>query len=277
VAGGFAPFPLVEKTNMTTVAPQPGTVSKVPQVTLLFWVLKIFATTLGEIGGDALSMGGSSEDHSSTGLGYLMSTAILATPFAVAVLVQIIAKKFHPVIYWVTIVAATLLGTTLADFADRSLHIGYPGGTAVLVALLAGSLTAWYLTLGSISVSTVSTPKVEIFYWVTIMFSQTLGTALGDWTSDSLDFGYGFSALVFGGLLAAVAGAYCWTRVSRTMLFWTAFVLTRPLGAVVGDLLDKPHDEGGLALHRYAASGVLVVLMVLGIALFRQKPATSEH
>ncbi|CAN5716621.1 membrane protein [soil metagenome] len=243
--------------------------SKVPEVTLLFWILKILATTLGETGGDAVSM--------SMDLGYLVGTVIFAAVFAVAVLVQILAKKFHPVIYWTTIVATTTVGTTLADFADRSLGIGYPGGVAILVALLAGSLAAWRFTLGTISVESVRTPKAEIFYWVTIMFSQTLGTALGDWTADSLEFGYAASALIFGGLLAVVAAVYFWTRVSRTALFWAAFVLTRPLGAVVGDLLDKPHDAGGLALSRYAASGVLVVLMALGIALFRQEPAGKAH
>jgi uncharacterized membrane-anchored protein len=243
--------------------------SKVPQVTLLFWVLKILATTLGETGGDAVSM--------SMDLGYLVGTAIFAAVFAVAVLVQILARKFHPVIYWTTIVATTTVGTTLADFADRSLGIGYPGGTAILAVLLAGSLAAWHFTLGTISVESVRTAKAEVFYWVTIMFSQTLGTALGDWTADSMGLGYGGGALVFGGLLAVVAAAYFWTRVSHTLLFWAAFVLTRPLGAVVGDLLDKPHAEGGLGLSRYVASGVLVALMVLGIALFRHKPAGRAH
>jgi uncharacterized membrane-anchored protein len=254
---------------MTTETTTQNLVAKVPQVTLLFWALKIVATTLGETGGDAVSM--------SMNLGYLVGTAIFAAIFAAAVLVQILAKKFHPVIYWTTIVATTTVGTTLADFADRSLGIGYPGGVAILVVLLAGSLTAWYLTLGSISIKTVSTPKVEVFYWVTIMFSQTLGTALGDWTADSLDLGYGYSALIFGGLLAVIAALYFWTRSNRTALFWAAFVLTRPLGAVLGDLLDKPHDQGGLALSRYVASGVLVAFMALGIALFQHEPATMAH
>lgn len=246
-------------------------VTKVPAITLVFWILKIFATTLGEIGGDSLSMGGDAEDASSTGLGYLASTAILAAPFVVAVLVQILAKKFHPVIYWITIVATTLLGTTFADFSTRSLGIGYPGGTAILVVLLLASLGAWRMTQGSVSVTTVSTPRVEVFYWVTIMFSQTLGTALGDWASDSLDLGYAGASLIFGGLLAVIAAAYFWTSISHAALFWSAFVLTRPLGAVVGDLLDKPHAEGGLALSRYAASGVLVVLIAMGIFLFKHR------
>jgi len=243
--------------------------AKVPEVTLLFWVLKILATTLGETGGDSVSM--------SLGLGYLVGTAIFAAIFAVAVLVQILAKRFHPFIYWATIVATTTVGTTLADFATRSLGIGYTGGASILAALLVASLAAWYFTLGSVSVETVRSPKAEVFYWITIMFSQTLGTALGDWTSDSMGLGYAGSAMVFGGLLLLIAGAYFFTRAPRPALFWAAFVLTRPLGAVVGDLLDKPHDEGGMALSRYTASAVLVILMVLGIALFRQKPAGTAH
>ena len=251
--------------------------SKVPQVTLIFWILKILATTLGETGGDALSMGNTGGADTAEGAGYLLGTGIFAAVFAVAVLVQILARKFHPVIYWTTIIASTTVGTTLADFADRSLGIGYPGGTAILLTLLVCSLAAWRWTLGTISVESVRAPKAEVFYWVTIMFSQTLGTALGDWTADSVGLGYGGSALIFGGLLAVIAAAYYWTRVSRTVLFWSAFVLTRPLGAVVGDLLDKPHDAGGLALSRFVASGVLVALMAIGIAAFRQKPAGTAH
>ncbi|HMN40532.1 MAG TPA: hypothetical protein PKE29_06765 [Phycisphaerales bacterium] len=244
-------------------------VAKVPQVTLGFWILKILATTLGETGGDSVSM--------SMGLGYLAGTAIFAVLFAGVVVAQILASKFHPVLYWTTIVATTTVGTTLADFATREMGIGYPGGTAILVALLGGSLAAWYLTLGSISVESVRAPRTEVFYWVTIMFSQTLGTALGDWTADSLGFGYAGGAGVFGGLLAIVAGAYYFTRVSRTLLFWAAFVLTRPLGAVVGDLLDKPLAAGGLAMSRYAASGVLIVLIAICILVFPHKPARGAH
>lgn len=243
------------------------TASKVPELTLLFWVLKILATTLGETGGDALSM--------SLGLGYLLSTGIFAAVFFAAVTAQIAARKFHPLLYWTTIIATTTVGTTLADFADRSLGIGYPGGTALLLALLAGSLLAWYLTLGSVAVASVSSPRSELFYWVTIMFSQTLGTALGDWSADTMGLGYGGGSLVFGVLLAAIAAAYWLTPISRTLLFWAAFILTRPLGAVVGDLLDKPLAEGGLGLSRYWASATLLLLIAAGIFLFAQRPAQS--
>lgn len=243
--------------------------SKVPEVTLAFWVIKILATTLGETGGDAVSM--------SMNLGYLVGTAIFALIFVAAVAVQISAKKFHPVTYWVTILASTTVGTTMADFADRSLGIGYPGGTAILLALLLASLFTWHRTMGSIAIGTVNSAKTEIFYWVTIMFSQTLGTALGDWTADSAGMGYLGSAAIFCALLAAVTLAYFFTKVSRTTLFWAAFVLTRPLGAVVGDFLDKPTDHGGLALSRYAASAILLVLIGLLIAVFKQKPAKVAH
>ena len=243
--------------------------SKVPAVTMVFWIIKILATTLGETGGDAVSM--------SMNLGYLLSTAIFAVLFAAAVVVQIRARRFHPVLYWTTIIATTTVGTTMADFADRSLGIGYAGGTAILIALLIGSLFAWHRALGSISVDTVSSPKAEIFYWVTIMFSQTLGTALGDWTSDSAGLGYLGSAGLFGALLALVAAAYYWTRISRTSLFWSAFILTRPLGAVVGDFLDKPHNAGGLALSRYSATAVLLACIAGCIFTFEHKAATKPH
>ena len=243
--------------------------SKVPEVTLVFWIIKILATTLGETGGDAVSM--------SMNLGYLVGTAIFAVLFIGAVIVQISAKKFHPVLYWITIIATTTVGTTMADFADRSLGIGYAGGTTLLFTLLMASLFVWYRTLGSVAVATVSAPKAEMFYWVTIMFSQTLGTALGDWTADTAGIGYGGGAIVFGTLLAVVAAAYFWTRISRTVLFWAAFILTRPLGAVVGDLLDKPISQGGLALSRYSASAALVVLIVACIFIFPHRPATRGH
>ncbi len=262
---------------MTEDAAKQGAISKVPQVTLIFWVLKVFATTLGETAGDALSMGESGGADASEGTGYLLGTAIFGAIFAVAVAIQIRVRKFHPVIYWITIIATTTVGTTLADYFTRDKGLGYPLGTALLATLLAVSLAVWRLTLGTVSVDSIRTHKAEAFYWITIMFSQTLGTALGDWTSHSMDLGYGFSAAVFGGLLLVIAAIYRWTKVSRTALFWAAFVLTRPLGAVVGDLLDKPHDEGGLALSRYVASGVLVGLMALGIAFFRQKPAGKSH
>jgi uncharacterized membrane-anchored protein len=243
--------------------------SKVPEVTLIFWIVKILATTLGETGGDTLSM--------SMKLGYLESTGIFAAIFIAAVIVQILAKKFHPVIYWTTIIATTTVGTTLADFADRSLGIGYAGGTAILFGLLITSLMLWYRTLGSVAVDTVSSPKSEMFYWVTIMFSQTLGTALGDWTADTAGLGYEGGAVVFGAMLAVIAFAYYRTKISHTVLFWAAFILTRPLGAVVGDFLDKPVIKGGLALSRYSASATLVLLIVLCIIIFSHKPARNAH
>ena len=243
--------------------------SKVPQITLLFWIIKIAATTLGETGGDAVSM--------SMNLGYLIGTAIFAAVFAVAVLAQIKARKFQPLLYWTTIIATTTVGTTLADFADRTLGIGYAGGTTLLATLLLASFAIWYRTMGSVSVSTVSTPKAEVFYWVTIMFSQTLGTALGDWTAGTTGLGYTGGALVFGGLLALLVLAYYRTSVSRTALFWAAFVLTRPLGAVVGDLLDKPLASGGLALSRYSATAALLAFIVGCIVLFPQRASSKAH
>ncbi len=243
--------------------------AKVPEVTLGFWLIKIAATTLGETGGDAVSM--------SMNLGYLVGTAIFAAIFLAAVVAQVKAKDFHPFLYWTTIIATTPVGTTLADFADRSLGIGYAGGSSLLLALLLGSLFVWHRTLGSVSVSTVSSPKAEAFYWLTIMFSQTLGTALGDWTADTAGLGYTGAAVVFGGLLALVVAAYYWTSVSRTLLFWAAFILTRPLGAVVGDFLDKPVSAGGLALSRYSASAALLTFIVVAILLFRQRAARTAH
>ncbi|MGE7139223.1 hypothetical protein ACQKIE_16470 [Luteibacter sp. NPDC031894] len=240
-------------------------VSKVPEVTLAFWIVKILATTLGETGGDAVSM--------SMQLGYLLSTGIFALVFAVAVTMQIRAARFRPLLYWTTIIATTTVGTTLADFADRSIGIGYAGGSSILLVLLLASLFTWYRVLGTVAVDSVRSPDSEVFYWITIMFSQTLGTALGDWTADSMGLGYLGGAAVFAGLLALIAIAYLWTRMSRTLLFWAAFVLTRPLGAVVGDLLDKPLDHGGLAFSRYTASAVLVVLILACILIFPQGPA----
>ena len=239
--------------------------SKVPEVTLLFWLIKIAATTLGETGGDAVSM--------SMNLGYLVGTAIFAVVFVIAVAVQIRWKGFHPFIYWTAIIATTTVGTTMADFADRSLGIGYLGGSLLLFSLLIASLATWYWVMGSVSIRTVISPKVEIFYWVTIMFSQTLGTALGDWTADTAGLGYTGGAMVFCGLLAVVAGGYYWTRISRTALFWAAFVLTRPLGAVVGDFLDKPISAGGLDLSRYSATLALLAFMIACIIVFPQRAA----
>ncbi len=243
--------------------------TKVPEITLIFWIIKIAATTLGETGGDAVSM--------SMNLGYLVGTAIFAVVFLVAVLAQIKAKTFRPFLYWTTIIATTTVGTTLADFADRSLGIGYAGGSTLLLALLLGSLFVWHRTLGSVSVSSISSPKAEMFYWVTIMFSQTLGTALGDWTAGTAGLGYTGAALVFSAMLALVVAAYFWSRVSHTLLFWAAFILTRPLGAVVGDFLDKPLDAGGLALSRYWASAALFAFMLVSILLFKQRAAKTVH
>jgi len=243
--------------------------SKVPEVTLVFWIIKIAATTLGETGGDAVSM--------SMNLGYLTATAIFAVIFLVAVIAQISAIRFHPSLYWATIIATTTVGTTLADFADRSLGIGYAGGASLLFVLLMASLAIWYLALGSVSIESVSSPRAEMHYWLTIMFSQTLGTALGDWTADTAGLGYGGGAIVFSALLAIVAAAYLWTRTSRTLLFWAAFILTRPLGAVLGDFLDKPVEAGGLALSRYAASAVLLAAIAACIVIFPQRAATRSH
>jgi uncharacterized membrane-anchored protein len=245
------------------------TLSKVPEVTLVFWIIKIAATTLGETGGDALSM--------SMNFGYLLSTGIFGAIFLIAVVAQIRAQQFHPLLYWTTIIATTTVGTTLADFADRSLGIGYAGGTSLLLALLLASLFIWHLVLGSVSVNTIASPRTEMFYWVTIMFSQTLGTALGDWTADSAGLGYGGSALVFSALLLIVCGFYFWTEISYTFLFWAAFILTRPLGAVVGDFLDKPLESGGLALSRYTASGVLFAFILICILTFSQKASKLSH
>jgi uncharacterized membrane-anchored protein len=243
--------------------------AKVPAVTLLFWVLKILATTLGETAGDTLSM--------TLNLGYLAATAVFAAVFAAAVAAQIAARRFHPWVYWATIIATTTVGTTLADFATRSLGIGYAGGSALLLVLLLASLAVWYRALGTVAVESVSTPAAEMYYWVTIMFSQTLGTALGDWTADSAGLGYGGAAIIFGSLLALIAAAYYWSALSRTALVWAAFVLTRPLGAVLGDLLDKPVEKGGFAFSRPLASALLLGAMVLCLVLFPQRPAARAH
>ena len=243
--------------------------SKVPEVTLPFWIIKILATTLGETGGDAVSM--------SMNLGYLVGTAIFALLFVIAVWAQVSAKQFHPPLYWIAIVATTTVGTTLADFADRSLGIGYAGGTISLFLLLMASLLVWYRSMGTIAMSSISSHKAEMFYWITIMFSQTLGTALGDWTADTAGLGYGGGAIVFSVLLALVAALYFFTKISHTVLFWAAFILTRPLGAVVGDFLDKPLDKGGLAMSRYTASAVLLVLIAALVLLLRQRAAKRAH
>ena len=253
-------------------------VAKVPQVTVVFWIIKILATTLGETGGDAVTMSwlGETTDEGK-GTGYLIGTAIFGVLFVAAVLVQIKAKKFHPFLYWFTIVATTTVGTTLADYCTRSLGIGYTGGSTILLVLVIASLLIWRWLTGSISIETVSTPKVEIFYWVTIMFSQTLGTALGDWVADTNDMGFLGATAIFGGLLVVIALLYYFTSISHVILFWVAFILTRPLGAVVGDFLDKPHAEGGLALSRYTASLTLLVVIIVLILVFPQKPASKAH
>jgi uncharacterized membrane-anchored protein len=241
--------------------------SKVPEVTLVFWIIKIAATTLGETGGDFVSM----SEH----LGYAIGSAIFISVFVVAVAAQIKAKRFYPYLYWAVIVATTTLGTTMADFADRSLGIGYAGGASMLFVLLLASLGVWYWSAGSVSVDTINTPKVEMFYWATILFSQTLGTALGDWMADAdrhgLGLGYEYGALIFAAGLAIAAALYFWTNVSRVLLFWGAFILTRPLGATVGDLLDKPIASGGLALSRFYASAILVVFIIACIMLLPQR------
>ena len=237
--------------------------SKVPEVNLIFWIIKIAATTLGETAGDAVSM--------SMNLGYLVGTAIFAAIFIIAVAAQIKAKSFHPFLYWTTIIATTTVGTTLADFFDRSLGIGYAGGASLLFVLLMASLAIWHRSLGSVSVDTISSPKAEMFYWITIMLSQTLGTALGDWTADTAGLGYSGGAIVFSILLGIVAAAYYWTKLPKALLFWAAFILTRPLGAVLGDFLDKPLNAGGLALSRYSASLALLVIMMGCILYFPQR------
>jgi len=250
-------------------AGQRDTLVKVPALTLGFWIIKILATTLGETGGDAVSM--------SMNLGYLVGTAIFMVLFVVAVLLQVRAKRFHPFLYWATIVASTTVGTTLADYATRSLGIGYTGGSALLLSLLAASLLIWHKDLGRVDISSINSPKAESYYWLTIMFSQTLGTALGDWTADTAGLGYLGAAAIFGTLLIFVVALYYFAEISRTILFWTAFVLTRPLGAVVGDFLDKPATQGGLEFSRYTATGVLLTAIVILILVLPQRAASKSH
>lgn len=237
--------------------------TKVPEVTLGFWIVKIAATTLGETGGDSVTM--------TLDWGYLTGTAIFVSTLVIMVAAQIAAKKFHPFLYWATIVASTTFGTTMADFADRSLGIGYAGGSALLLALVLGTLSLWRWSAGSVSVQTLTTPKVEAFYWATITFSQTLGTALGDWIADSTGLGYVGGAAVFGSALLVLVILYFWTDVSRVLLFWAAFILTRPLGATLGDFLDKPRHDGGLAFSRPIASAIIAGFIVLSILLLPQR------
>jgi uncharacterized membrane-anchored protein len=240
--------------------------TKVPEVTLVFWIIKIAATTLGETGGDTVTM--------TLNWGYLAGTAIFVVALLALVVAQILARGFRPWLYWLTIIASTTFGTTMADFADRSLGIGYTGGSTLLLVCLLAVLAAWHWSEGTISVETVSTPRVEAFYWAAITFSQTLGTALGDWMADTSGLGYGGGALVFAAGLALLVAAYYWTGVSRVLLFWAAFILTRPLGATVGDFLDKPIDHGGLALSRPLASAAITVFIIGCILLLPQRAGT---
>lgn len=242
---------------------------KVPEVTLLFWIIKIIATTLGETGGDMVSM--------SMGLGYLTSTLIFGGIFIGSVIIQILTKQFHPYIYWLTIVATTTVGTTMADFVDRSLGIGYLGGSLILFTLLMSSLTVWRFSLGTISINSVTTPKVEMFYWITIMFSQTLGTALGDWTASSTHLGYNGAGVIFGLLLSFTAAAYYFTNISRITLFWIAFILTRPLGAVLGDFIDKPLADGGLNLSRFTISAILLFCIMTLVMISRRSKRIKRY
>ena len=254
--------------------------SKVPAITIGFWVIKILATTLGETGGDTVTMSWLGEDtpHPVPG-GYLIGTAMFGLALIVLVWVQIRARRFNPWLYWATIIASTTCGTTLADFCDRSLGIGYPGGSLLLLACVLLALFAWHRTLGTVDVNAITTGKAETFYWLTITFSQTLGTALGDWSADGIDeggwgLGYSGAAIVFGAALAILALLYFRTKLSRVLLFWAAFILTRPLGATVGDFLDKPLASGGLSLSRPIASGVLAAAIVLLIVALPQRPGS---
>jgi uncharacterized membrane-anchored protein len=237
--------------------------SRVPEVTLGFWIIKILATTLGETGGDAITM--------SMNLGYAIGTLIFLAIFVAVVAVQIRAKTFNAYLYWLTIIATTTVGTTIADFVDRSLGIGYFGGSTLLLACVMASLAVWRWSEGTVSVNTIVTPKTEMFYWVTILFSQTLGTALGDWVADANDLGYGGGAILFAGALVVILALYAFTQAPRVTLFWAAFILTRPLGATLGDLLDKPVTSGGFAISRYLASAILAGLIVALIAVLPKR------
>ena len=253
-------------------------VAKVPEVTLIFWIIKILCTTIGETGGDAFTMSFLGETTSEANPnGYLIGTAVFAVIFFVAVALQIKASRFHPFLYWFTIIATTTVGTTFADYLTRSNGLGYTVGSALLLGCVIASLIVWKLSTGTIDVASVRSAKSEMFYWVTIMFSQTLGTALGDWFADTADLGYIGAAGVFGAGLLVLALLYYLTRASRPVLFWIAFILTRPLGAVVGDFLDKPHAQGGLALSRYVATAILLVLIIGAILIFPQRPAEESH
>ena len=273
-------------TDQDSVTPEIMTyLAKVPEVTLWFWIIKILCTSIGDIGADALTMSYFGETTEGvTGFwhdyGYLVGAAIFFGIFLIAVGVQIAGKKFHPFIYWTTIVATTLLGTALADYFTRSEGFGYYWGSAILLGLVIISLVLWRVTTGTIDISSVRTARSEMFYWITIMFSQTLGTALGDYVAagedKGLGLGYLMSGAVFGGMMLVVAALYYWTSVSRTILFWVAFILTRPLGAVTGDYLDKPVEDGGLEMNRYILTAILLAAIVLCILIFPQRPASAE-
>lgn len=249
--------------------------AKVPAITLGFWLIKILATTLGETGGDTVSMtwlGETTPEAGADGVnGYLVGTLIFGVLLAVLVALQVRARRFAPWLYWATIIASTTAGTTLADFATRSLGIGYPGGSLLLLGLVLGSLFTWHRSLGTIAADDVSSPAAELFYWITITFSQTLGTALGDWVANA-GAGYGGGALVFGAALALVALLAWLKAASRIVLFWAAFILTRPLGATVGDFFDKPLASGGLEVSRPLASALLVVIIAVLIVILPQTP-----
>ncbi len=243
--------------------------SKVPAVTLAFWLIKIACTTLGETGGDMMSM--------SFGFGYADSTAIYFPLFAIAVFLQIRAKTYNPALYWFVIVTTTLTGTTVADFCDRSLHIGYVGGSTLLFAAVLACLGAWRLACGRVSASDIATPRMEAFYWATIFASNTLGTALGDLTSDSSGFGFLGSSGFFALLLAGLVGLHFWTRLSPVLLFWAGFILTRPFGASFGDFLTKPVVAGGLDLSRVTASAALAVAVSVAVLLFSRNAGQHPH
>lgn len=256
---------------MTVNDEQKFVASKVPEVTLAFWIIKILATTLGETGGDTVTMTIFHADTNAHSGGYLIGTGIFLSVFVCAVADQIFRTKFNPWVYWLAIVASTTVGTTMADLFDRSLGIGYTGGASILFILVLASLALWRFSTGTVNVQTVATPKAEVFYWVTITFSQTLGTALGDWLADTGGLGYEGGALVFGAALAIVAALYYWTTVSHVLLFWVAFILTRPLGATVGDFLDKPVTNGGLSFSRPVASAVIAVVIIVALFLIPQR------
>lgn len=239
------------------------TLSKVPEVTIAFWIIKIIATTLGEVGGNAVSL--------TMDLGYFLGSVIFGVPLLIAVAVQIRAKRFQSSLYWLVITLTTLAGTTLADFFDRSLGIGYLGGSLSLLSLVLISLFTWHWAMGSVDIETVVTPKAEAFYWTTIMFSQTLGTALGDWLADGTGLGYNGSAVLIGAVLAVIAALYYFTKANRTFLFWAAFILTRPLGAVVANSFDKPIEKGGMGISDLTLTGVLAIFMIIGVLVIPQR------